>query len=325
MTTPYHDHASTPVAVWPAVRRRPLLVILPLIIFAAAGLAGGLLRPQSYTASAGVIVGDLSVSTNNLPAAVNANEVLASTFAGVVGTATFDDRLAAQLGPRGTSGVESLSGLAVPGSAIVELTATSRSRSTALATASAAATVLARYGNDGASAQSATSLLTRYNAMNQRLQTVQQQLTQDQASLDAAGVGASTTLRNKVARERAQVATLQLQATSLGNSYSEAQQAGGNGGTAQVAGTARLTGSNRTRNEEIGVGIGAIAGLIVGLAAALWLASRSQRAAEAEARRRNPAGSGSSRATNRLRTHDSFDDSEAAELDELGRVPSPGA
>jgi capsular polysaccharide biosynthesis protein len=313
MTTLYRDDSATAIGVWPALRRRPVIGILIFVIFVAAGVLAGVVRHQQYKASSEVVVGSLSASTTSLPALVTADETLALTYAGVAQTNIFTDQLASAV-PSSTLSGTSISAKAVPSSAIVLFTVESTSRANALATANAAGTVLVNLGDASVKAHSAASVLAKYTSTNEQLIKAQNKLARDEGRLAALGTG---TLRHLVAHDRASVNTLQLQVNTLGSAYQQAQQANDGVSTAQVAGSAQITGTTRRRNEEIGLGAGLVLGLLLGAAASLWLGTRALRAEVA-----TDAANRRATATDRLRTHEAITDPDGIDHRGVRTLPS---
>ena len=73
---------SRGVGLGTALRRYPVLALLPLVVFAAAGMTLGLRRPPTYTASTTINVGTPDINSQATPGYVEAEQTLASASAG---------------------------------------------------------------------------------------------------------------------------------------------------------------------------------------------------------------------------------------------------
>ena len=63
-----------------ALRRYPVLALLPVVVLAAAGITLGLRRPPTYTASTTINVGAPDINSQATPGYVQAEQTLASAY-----------------------------------------------------------------------------------------------------------------------------------------------------------------------------------------------------------------------------------------------------
>ena len=72
--------ASRGVSLGTALRRYPILALLPVVVLAAAGITLGLRRPPTYTASTTINVGAPDINSQATPGYVLAEQTLASAY-----------------------------------------------------------------------------------------------------------------------------------------------------------------------------------------------------------------------------------------------------
>ncbi len=132
------------LGVLQAVRRYPVMAIVPIVLFAALGVALGLAREPTYTATAQLSVGELNIAD---PAAigsvVQATESLASVYARRIQATEVRQNIRRQVG--NTSFSSTVSATPVPDSPIVKVSATGDDQRSAVIVANAAAKALAAY------------------------------------------------------------------------------------------------------------------------------------------------------------------------------------
>lgn len=254
-----------------ALRRYPILALLPVMILAAAGVTLGLRRPPTYTASTQLNVGAPDISSQATPGYAQAAQTLASAYSREVTSQFVFKPVATKLGiPVGTL-PSRLTSAAVPDSPTFTINATGSSTAAALTLARAATSALEHRINVLDQGENAsTHLLTQYR----RQQQLADQLTSASGKLqgrNAAGVGPPVSPSRLLgAKVSAQVA--QLAAQALANQYTTAATAS-RGAIIEVLNPATTATSNRRSiTERYGL-IGAAAGIVIGAALALLVAS----------------------------------------------------
>jgi hypothetical protein len=262
------------VSLGTALRRYPVLALLPAVVLAAAGITLGLRRPPTYTASTTLNVGTPDINSQATPGYVQAEQTLASAYSREVTSQFIYKPVANRLHVSQAEVASRLSSSAVPSSPTFTINATGPSQRNAIALVGAATTALQRYINvidqgENSSAQ----LLNNYRAAQQEAN----RLTAVSGSLDgqnSVSPGSVSSARRAQAKLAAQVA--QLQANTLAAQYSNGSTMS-RGAIIQVLNPASsATSDRRTITERYGV-IGAAAGLVLGAALALLVANLRRR------------------------------------------------
>jgi hypothetical protein len=270
-----------PVTIASAVRRHPVLAILPAILLLAAGVVVGAKKAPTYSATATINVGKSDINTQATPGYVQASTVLASTYSRLVmsqhisvPTARLVHQSAAAVGaeltavPIATQPTFTITGTGSSPEAAVELTNASVTALQGFVTRSATqqggtAQLLAKY-------KSATSLADQLqvtsNALQGKFRAQQAGLTQTLPS----GAPARPVTQAQVTQAQVASATASLQAEALGNQYLSLAQNGTAPTLDVLINPTATTTSNRTTNIEKYAVVGLVAGLAIGIALA-WL------------------------------------------------------
>ncbi len=258
------------------MRRHPLLVLLPVVLLAAAGIAVGLRTNPTYTATAQDVVQPLAPTVAQLPGAIQAAQDLASNESRLIDAAGVTGPLARQLGSSVGSIERRVSATPVPNSTVVKIDGESSTAQGAVSLTNAAARAFARYVNASSSQSEAEAetLLRQFRAASaeyvRTLSTKQRVLAAGKAA--PAGAVIATTSAANAAQLRQQALSAQYQ--SLVQSQASAPRVT----TFVVARTAR---SSRQAALQISGFGGGLAGLVIGAAFALLLANRRSRRVEA--------------------------------------------
>lgn len=128
-----------------AALRRPLLVLLPLIVLVAAAVAYGLTRSPEYTAESRVNVGRVDVPAFTVQGVVTGNAVLASGYSRIVTAKPVLDHVAAETKVPADDARDMLAGSPVPGSTLIRVESTGDTEAEAIAVANAGAQGLIDY------------------------------------------------------------------------------------------------------------------------------------------------------------------------------------
>jgi capsular polysaccharide biosynthesis protein len=253
-----------------AVRRHWFLTILPVIVLAAAGIVAGYAKPRTYTATATINVGKSDIATQATPGYLTAAEALASSYSRLVTSQNIAVPAGQAVGENPGTALSQLSAVPIPNEPTFTISATGSSSAKATALANAATTALTKYANTSATQQGGPQqLLAQYQ--HEQSQAIQLQRTagnlQGKYNARTSGLQVSgpkiTQAQVTQAKVAAQTATLKAQ--SLSQQYLNLSQ--GVAPTLQVlVNPTGATSTNRTTNmEKYGI-IGAVAGLVIGIA-----------------------------------------------------------
>ncbi len=262
-----------------ALRHYPMVLLLPIIVLAAAGVALGVKRHPTYTASSELNVGIPDAASQATPGYVTASETLASSYSREVNSSLITTPLSHRRGLGVTQLASHLSSSAVPNSPTFYVNATGSSPQQAVSLANAASHLLRSRINASVNQSNPTTVLSQY----ERLQRHANQLASTSGSLKgrkAAGVGGVTASQVQRAQLQAQVAQLKAQAAA--NRYSTSVTQGLQTNLAILNPASSASSDRSTVTERYGL-VGALAGLVIGAALAFLIARlRFRRAAPAQ-------------------------------------------
>ncbi len=252
-----------------SVRRYWFLTLLPAIVLVAAGIVVGAKKHPTYSATATINVGKSDIATQATPGYVQAAEALASSYSRLVSSQHVIVPAARALNEPVGRVAGNLTAAPVPTEPTFTITSSGRSPRAAVELGNAAIQALTQFVNSSQTQQgSPAQMLSRYTAARTRADRLQRKSGSLQGRL-AAHSGGVTPAQVVAAESAAQTAELQAQA--IGNAYV-------NLGQTSVAPTLDVlndpTGSgssNRTSNIEKYAVVGAVAGLVIGMALAAML------------------------------------------------------
>jgi Mrp family chromosome partitioning ATPase/capsular polysaccharide biosynthesis protein len=138
---------NEPMSVWDAVRRHPLLAVLPLVVLTGLGILLGLSRKPVYTATARMYVQVPSGEPSALFAATDAASGLASAYSRAVAATAVGKAVARDVRHDASAASGSTSATPVPDSPIVKVTANASAGRSAVRLANVTADELAKYIN----------------------------------------------------------------------------------------------------------------------------------------------------------------------------------
>lgn len=157
-----------------AVRRYPLLALVPMLVLAALGIAVGYARTPTYKSNAELAVGQLNVSD---PAAVGsvvtATQSLASVYSRMIDATGVRQGIAKQIDPSGAQ----VFATPIPGSPLVRITGQAHTAGRAMDAANAGARALLKYSKRySASGNDSTGIYAQYKAASLRVAKLQSAL-----------------------------------------------------------------------------------------------------------------------------------------------------
>jgi capsular polysaccharide biosynthesis protein len=255
---------SGSTALASSVRRHPFLVLLPTLILLAAGIYIGNKKHPTYSATATINVGKSDINTQATPGYVTAAESLTSTYSRVVESQHVINPIARALNePVGTV-TANLTATPIPGEPSFTITAKGTSSASAVALAHEAVVSLQKFVSRSATQQGGPSqLLAKYQSA---------QNTANQLSLKASTLKARNALNTpgvtkakvNAAKLAAQVATLKAQA--LSGAYLSLSQNGSAPSLDVLNEPSSASKTDRRSTIEKYAVIGAVAGLVIGIA-----------------------------------------------------------
>jgi capsular polysaccharide biosynthesis protein len=266
---------SRGVGLGTALRRYPVLALLPVVVFAAAGITLGLRRAPTYTASTTINVGAADISSQATPGYAVAAQTMASAYSREVTSQFVVNPVARQMHGSRAAIASRLSSSAVPSSPTFTINASGPSQQSAVALAGAATAALRHYINVVNQGEtSSDQLLTRYRDAERTAD----QLSAESGRLDGqnrVNPGSVSGTRRREAKVAAQVA--QLRASALAQQFTDGSTTSRTGAMIQVLNPAVAATSDRQSiTERYGI-IGAAAGLVLGAVLALLVANLRRR------------------------------------------------
>ena len=270
-----------PVTLAAAVRRHPVLTVVPAIVLLAVGIVVGAKQPPTYSATATINVGKSDINTQATPGYVQASTVLASTYSRLVMSQHISVPAARTVHQSAAAVGANLTAVPIPTQPTFTITATGHSPQAAVKLTNAAVSALQGFVDRSATQQGGTTqLLAKYkiasthaDQLQQTSRTLQRTLARQQAGLTQTAptqtpVTQAPVSQAQVTQAQVAAAAASLQAEALGNQYLSLAQNGSAPTLDVLISPTATTASNRTSNIEKYAVIGAVGGLIIGIALA---------------------------------------------------------
>jgi hypothetical protein len=276
-----HGGATPGTGLGRAVRRHPLLVVIPILLLIAAGVAGGLLRQPVYQAESRLLVGKVNPGTPTLPGFVQASTALADAYSRSIAATEVVQPVAAQLGIPPLTAASRLTASPVPQSPVIRVIATGPNARVATALSALASERLIRYVAklNGGSGNS-PGLLADYRRASVAVSRAAVRVNALDASFSKRPAPATARALDQARADRD---AAQLQARALGTAYAADQQSfGASTGIVSPLALAQTASSDRMHKLELLAMVGLLVGGVLGLGLA-WLRE------DQLARRRSPA------------------------------------
>jgi len=262
-----------------AVTRRPLVLILPILVLLVPALALAFMRTPMYTSQARLVVGDFSFSSQAVPGYVLAAQDLAGTYSRLASEGVVVQETAHRLGIAPGRVQRAVSASPIVGSSVIIVTASDHDEQIATSIAGTTATVLTEVTKSYGKASS--DLLKQYVQANVDEQRASHSMTAANSAYETAraifGSGAEQTKAafNRMLLARATFQSAQLRVNSIGSAYQQAQSNdASSGGAVQLISPAVPVGSDRRSKIELAIIAPILAGSVIGAALATFLANR---------------------------------------------------
>jgi len=265
-----------------AVRRHPIVAVLPLLLLVAAAVAYGLTREPVYEAESRQAVGRIDT---NQPGALAgfaaATEALASTYARGIDATSVVNSVAKRSGLSETNVRSALSATPVPDSPVFKVTATGDSPRQAVDLANDAAAALRAYVADiNAENPNSARLFKRFEDVSF---TAAQRKSDLNRLKDDLGANPTLSDQQEINRARAKLEAAELDVSVARRNYGLTQQSQGNAELIQTLSAARTATTDRWTRLQIALFAAIAAGGLLGVALAMLRANRAVRRAYAVA------------------------------------------
>jgi uncharacterized protein involved in exopolysaccharide biosynthesis len=245
------------------VLRHPFLTLLPVVVLVGVAIFLGSSRDAEYTATARVTVGRADLPPFYLQQAMSGNQALAASYATAVDALPVATAAAQQVGVPPTDAADSLSGSQVAGSTLIEVEATGTSSNRAVALANAGSEALIDYIADISETDESRDLFRRYRE-------AQVEVRRAQARVQRILRGGTTKAEErKLAQAQLTEDSAQLRASDLANRYRAISLDGSTASRLRLIAPAAEADSDRRDVMEQLLVVGAVGGLVLGLALAL--------------------------------------------------------
>ncbi|HSR94750.1 MAG TPA: hypothetical protein VLK56_07765 [Solirubrobacterales bacterium] len=259
------------VGVLEAMRWHWQLVLIPAVLLLGVGLALGLLRAPTYTATANLSVDFGAQNPSSLSGSVTAAQALTDSYSRAVFATPVVDQVADKTGAPASEVAERVSASPIPDSTVIKVSGEAGSEEAAVKLANVSATALTRYvGTLNGTRNGTTPVLAQFRQAESVYQdrlAHQEELT-GQADANPSDEAAAQELKR--ARVKTQVALLKK--NSVGELFEASQQA--YVAPLSFLSAATAASSDRLARLQLFAFIGLIAGLAIGAALATVRANR---------------------------------------------------
>jgi len=260
----------------PSVIRWPLVVVC-VVLFSGAGYYTATQRSPEFTSTATVNVGRTDVRVQALPGYVQGAQALAASYSRVVTSDRIVDPVASRLGLSSSDVKSRLTASPIPSAPIFEISARGSDEKSAIALAEAATretqTFVSRTDRGDTST---SSLLKEYRQQARLSSSLQSQMDRLRADITN-GDGNARVLRERLIKAQTDQQTAELRKQSLQSMYVDRASTDTSTAGIQVLSPATSAASDRDSMKQKLVAVGAIAGLLVGLALSALVARRRPR------------------------------------------------
>lgn len=259
------------VGVLEAMRWHWQLVLIPVVLFLGIGLALGLLRAPTYTATANLSVDFGAQNPSSLPGSVTAAQALADSYARAVDATPVVSGVARKTGIPASEVAGDTAASPIPDSTVVRVSGAADSEAASIELANAAAKSLTTYISTlNGTRQGSAPVLVQFR----QAESVYQDRLDRQAELAAQveAVPSDETARAELNQARVRTQVALLKKNSVAELYGASQQA-------YVAPLSFLTEASSASSDKLArlqllAFIGLVAGLAIGAALATVRANR---------------------------------------------------
>jgi capsular polysaccharide biosynthesis protein len=259
---PKRPHVAGPLE---AFLRHPFTTLLPLLLLVAGAVFLGVQRDPEYTAQARIAVGTTDVSPVLLEEVVAGNQSLAASYARAIATSPVITAAAREIGIAPTDAADRLDATPVPGSTLIQVEATGLSEAAAVALANAGASELIDYVKRLNRTNETAELFRNYRRAQAAARRAERRT---QELLHSERRDSPVTTRARIKQDIAA-----LKASDLANRYRAASQSASNASRLTLIAPAATADSDARDVFEQLLLVGAVGGLVLGIALALLRAN----------------------------------------------------
>lgn len=260
----------------PSAIRWPIVVLF-VLLFAAGGYYASTQRSPEYTSTATINVGRTDVRVQALPGYVQGAQSLASAYSRIVTSGEIVDPVAKQLRHPPQDVRSRLSSTPISGSPIFTISATGDDEGSAVRLAEAATKQIESYVTKTDKGDNSTDALMReYREQVRRSAAAERQIDRYRANIRN-GVGDADTQRERLVDAQTDQQTAELRKQSLQSLYVNQVATDTSTAGIQVLSPAATATSDKDSMQQKLIAIGALAGLVVGLAVASLFGRRRPR------------------------------------------------
>ncbi|MEZ5081528.1 MAG: hypothetical protein R2878_12910 [Thermoleophilia bacterium] len=269
------DDATTAIppfltGVTGAMRARPHLVVLPIVVFAVAAFLAGLLRGPVYTATARVTVADVATASGTTPGFQDGVENVANAVSQMITAGPVVDAAAEVLGEAPSAVAGRLSATPVPATPFVEVSGTGEDTTHAVETANAGAQGLIDYMTALAERNpTASALEDQYRTASRDLASAETRLRAAEAAFASRPDPAT---RRRLVNATADRDSARLRADAVGSVYQASLRDGATVATPSIVTRASAASSDRLKTAATFLIVALIAGAMLGVALAVLAA-----------------------------------------------------
>ena len=266
-----------------AIARHKLIVGLCAIVLALVGLVYGLSRPETYTATATLQVGQVNPSLPGFGTYVQSAAALASVFSHAIDAEPVLTTIQQKLKLAPSDAIARLSSEPLPQIPVFRVIASGSTKAGAIQLANVAAGAIIAYENQSNSDSQVTSLLNAYHEASFNLQRASAKLAEFESltrskerEASAKAHGRSKPPDSSVfVPDKAEVDTAAAKVKAIAAAYTAAvaTQAPRTGFVSVLANATSASGNKSSKVEIFGV-IGLLAGIVIGCVVAVLLARR---------------------------------------------------
>jgi capsular polysaccharide biosynthesis protein len=250
--------------------RHPLLVLIPLLLLAGAGVAIGLERDPVYTAKARVNVGRADVAPFVLQSVVGGNAALAASYARVIATQKVIVGAARRSSTTPDEARERLAASPIPGSTLIQVEATGPGEADAVTLANAGSRSLIAYVTDVNVSRTTRAAFRRYRRAQADVERAQRRI------LALRQRGSGSEVADELSKAIVDLQAAKLRASNLANQYRASSGDPSGGSPLRLIAPAASASSDRAATLQRLILIGVAAGLVLGLGLALLVANRGR-------------------------------------------------
>jgi capsular polysaccharide biosynthesis protein len=256
-----------------ALLRNWVLVVLPAIVLAGAGTTIALKHPATYTSEASLNVGKANTNSPAFGGFVTASAGLASVYSRAIDAPGVVGPVSKQLGWSQGLVASRLSATPIQDSPIIRVIGAAPSAAAAESVANAGARQLTAYvTKSNRSNPDAARLYAQYQSIARQKASSDIALIQDHERLN--NDPGNQALQAQVERDTADGNALGLRLNALNGAYVSAEAGQSSTDVLTPLSSATAASDNRSSKLQTLAGAGLLAGLVIGVALAMWRANR---------------------------------------------------